>query len=212
MMGNVHESDDWGMFTTDGPWVLVRDRIAWLPDAARLRAEALDEMRSATQPSRLPPGARGAVVAGRLGSALAAWQWRKRLGRFDDDDAAASRADLSRRLRLAAEALGPTYIKLAQIISAGEGLFPPELVGEFRLCRDQVPSETIDTVRRTVEEDLGQRLDDVFSSFDEVPLAAASIAQVHAAVLHSGESVVVKVQRPTVARRVRDDLRVMAWL
>ncbi len=210
-MGNVHESDDWGMFTTDGPWVLVRDRISWLPDAPRLRAEALDEMRSVTRPSRLPPGGRGAVVAGRLGSALAAWQWRKRLGRFDDD-AAASLADLSRRLRLAAEALGPTYIKLAQIISAGEGLFPPELVGEFRLCRDQVPSETIDTVRRTVEEDLGQRLDDVFSSFDEVPLAAASIAQVHAAVLHSGESVVVKVQRPTVARRVRDDLRVMAWL
>ena len=67
-------------------------------------------------------------------------------------------------------------------------------------------------VRLTVEQDLGARLEDVFASFDETPLAAASIAQVHAATLQTGEQVVVKVQRPTVSTLVRKDLRVMAWL
>ena len=66
----------------------------------------------------------------------------------------------------AAEALGPTFIKLGQIISSGEGLFPPELVEEFKRCRDQVPAEPFDVVRRTVEADLGRPLEDVFESFD----------------------------------------------
>ncbi|MFM2071613.1 MAG: hypothetical protein RLZZ623_1876, partial [Actinomycetota bacterium] len=124
----------------------------------------------------------------------------------------ASRAAISVRLRKAAERLGPTYIKLGQIISSGEGIFPPELVAEFKLCRDQVPAEPFELVRQVVESDLGCRLEDMFSSFDRTPLAAASIAQVHAATLHTGESVVVKVQRPSVSLFVRKDLRVMAWL
>ncbi len=113
---------------------------------------------------------------------------------------------------MAAESLGPTYIKLGQIISSGEGLFPPELVAEFKRCRDQVPPEPFEAVRDIVEQDLGGRIEDLFESFDEHALAAASIAQVHAARLRTGEEVVVKVQRPTVARLVRKDLRVMAWL
>ena len=122
-------------------------------------------------------------------------------------------ADLSRRLRVAAEALGPTFIKLGQIISSGNGVpVPPELVEEFKRCRDQVPAESFADVQRTVEEDLGRPLDEVFRSFDPKPLAAASIAQVHAACLRSGEEVVVKVQRPSVARLVHTDLRAMAWL
>jgi len=208
-MGDVHESDDWGMFSDHGPWTLRRDEIEWLPTARRLRQEALAELPSLTRPGRIPPGVRVLTVAARLGAALGAWRWRK-LRRFPDQSA--SRFDLSRRLRLAAEALGPTYIKLGQIISAGDGLFPPELVGEFKKLRDQVPSESPSTVRLTIEEDLGVPLEQLFSSFDETPLAAASIAQVHAATLCSGEEVVVKVQRPTVGRRVRDDLRVMAWI
>jgi ubiquinone biosynthesis protein len=115
-------------------------------------------------------------------------------------------------LRQAAEALGPTYIKLGQIISSGEGLFPAELVAEFKKCRDQVPAEPFDVVQRVVEQDLGARLDDVFEWFDATALAAASIAQVHRARLRSGEEVVVKVQRPSVATLVRKDLRVMSWL
>jgi ubiquinone biosynthesis protein len=120
---------------------------------------------------------------------------------------------LSRRLRVSAETLGPTYIKLGQIISAGEGLFPEELVREFKLCRDRVPAEPWDVVERVVVEELGRPLEEVFSSFERTPLAAA----VHRpgpphATLTTGEPVVVKVQRPQVATLVRADLRVMSWI
>ena len=135
--------------------------------------------------------------------------WRRRRGQAAGS---AGVADLSRRLRLAAESLGPTFIKLGQIISSGEGLFPPELVDEFKRCRDQVPAETFTDVRRTVEDDLGVPLEDVFAEFAETPIAAASIAQVHVARLRTGEEVVVKVQRPDVSRLVHDDLRAMAWV
>ena len=120
--------------------------------------------------------------------------------------------DLSQRLRIAFAHLGPTYIKLGQIVSGGEGLFPEELVAEFKLLRDRVPPEPFDDVRRVVELELGRSLDDIFTSFDRTPIAAASIAQVHAARLRTGEDVVVKVQRPQIARLVREDIEAMAWL
>ena len=143
----------------------------------------------------------------RIGGALAAWTLtgRRRGG-------SESKADLSRRLREAAETLGPTYIKLGQIISSGEGIFPSELVAEFIKCRDQVPAEGFHVVREVVEHDLGAPLEAVFASFDRAPIAAASIAQVHGATLRDGTRVVVKVQRPSVDELVHDDLRVMAWL
>jgi ubiquinone biosynthesis protein len=200
----------WGSFTDEAPWELDRDDIRWSHLAARLRRQGAGR----------GPGADQALEA----AARLACAHRRRAPRHGDrpvdhEEARkkfatpeASRSDVSRRLRLAAEALGPTYIKLGQIISSGEGLFPPELVSEFKKCRDQVPAEPFDEVRLTVEQDLGARLEDVFSWFDETPLAAASIAQVHAATLRTGEHVVVKVQRTTVARLVRKDLRVMAWL
>jgi ubiquinone biosynthesis protein len=200
----------WAAFTEHGPWEVERDRVRWLRLAATLRARAQAEVPELTEPSRLPPGHRVVRVAVRLTAAVVPWMWRRRRGRHAD--AAASRADISHRLRHAAETLGPTYIKLGQIISAGEGLFPPELVGEFKKCRDQVAPEPFDVVRRTVEEDLGARLEDVFEWFDERALAAASIAQVHAARLRTGEEVVVKVQRAAVSELVHQDLRVMAWL
>jgi len=201
----------WGSFTSEAPWELDRDDIRWSHLAESLRRRALAEVPELTRPARLPHGPRVFTVVRHLGGAILPWMLAKRRGRFAGD-AGASRADVSRRLRLAAEELGPTYIKLGQIISSGEGLFPPELVAEFKKCRDQVPAEPFSEVRLTVEQDLGARLEDVFASFDETPLAAASIAQVHAATLLTGEEVVVKVQRTTVARLVRKDLKVMAWL
>lgn len=158
-------------------------------------------------PSRVPPVMAAVRVSAVLGPALSSWYVRGR--RLGTD---ASRADLSRRLRVAFERLGPTFIKLGQILSAGEGVFPDELVREFRLCRDQVRAEPFLTVRRVVEEDLGCPLSEVFSSFDPEPIAAASIAQVHGARLASGEEVVVKVQRPGIDRQIGRDLAVMAWL
>ncbi|MFV2039907.1 MAG: ABC1 kinase family protein, partial [Acidimicrobiales bacterium] len=152
------------------------------------------------------------ALYGELGKAVAGWHLKERgTGR------SASRSGIARRLRIAAEELGPTYIKLGQIISSGEGLFPAELVTEFRKCRDQVPPESFAVVSQMITEELGRPLDEVFAEFDEHPLAAASIAQVHRAVLREGPDghpveVVVKVQRPDVGRLVSKDLRVMAWL
>ncbi len=151
-------------------------------------------------------------VVRELGGAVLLWHLKDRRG-----GRATSRAGIARRLREAAERLGPTYIKLGQIISSGEGLFPPELVSEFRKCRDQVPPEPFSAVERVVAEDLGRPLEDVFVEFDAEPLAAASIAQVHRAVLREGPDggpteVVVKVQRPAVARQVTKDIKVLAWL
>ena len=200
----------WGSFTETAPWSLMRDEIRWLGVAAPLRDRARAEVPVLTKPSKMPPGTRVGTVSGVLGKAVAPWLLRKKRGRYATPEA--SRADISLRLRKAAERLGPTYIKLGQIISSGEGLFPPELVNEFKRCRDQVPAEPFELVRQVVEADLGARLEDVFSSFERTPLAAASIAQVHAATLITGEEVVVKVQRPSVSTLVRRDLRVMAWL
>jgi ubiquinone biosynthesis protein len=149
----------------------------------------------------------GLGVVRHLGLAVGLWAVGARR-----QGGARSRADISRRLRIAAEHLGPTYIKLGQIISSGEGLFPEELVTEFKRCRDQVPPEPWDQVRHVIETELGRPLDAVFAHVDRTPLAAASIAQVHAATLITGERVVVKVQRPSVARLVHADLKVMAWL
>jgi ubiquinone biosynthesis protein len=142
-----------------------------------------------------------------LGWAVSAW-WLVDRRRVPEE----SRASAARRVRQAFEHLGPTYIKLGQILSAGEGMFPAELVAEFRRCRDQVPAVAFARVRRLVEAELGGPLGAVFRSFDSVPLAAASIAQVHAAELRDGTPVVVKVQRPGIDRRVRRDVRMMAWL
>lgn len=207
---SVLEDRKWAAFTEEGPWTLERGAIRWLPLAPQLRARAQSEVPGLTKAGKVPPGRRVVRVVRVLSRAVVPWMVRKRRGRYTTSEA--SRAEISMRLRKAAEQLGPTYIKLGQIISSGEGLFPPELVHEFKKCRDQVPAEPFDTVRVVVEADLGARLEDVFASFDRTPLAAASIAQVHAATLLTGEDVVVKVQRPSVDGLVRKDLRVMAWL
>ena len=200
----------WGAFTEAAPWVLDPASISWMPLAERLRDRARAEVPRLTRPGRIPDIRRLLTVVRHLGWAVGVWWIRKRRGRYADGET--SRADLSLRLRSAIETLGPTYIKLAQIISSGEGLFPAELVDEFKKCRDQVPAEPFEVVRTTVEANLGARLEDIFSEFSREALAAASIAQVHSARLLDGTEVVVKVQRPDVARLVRTDLKVMAAL
>lgn len=196
-----------GSFTHAAPWLVDPDAMPWRTAVPGLRRQIALDLPHLTKPGRVPPGLRVVRVVARLGTALALWgAGARRAG------GAASRADVSRRLRQAAERLGPTYIKLGQIISSGEGIFPEELVSEFKKCRDQVPPEPFSVVRQVVEADLGRPLEAVFSRFHPVPLAAASIAQVHEATLHTGEEVVVKVQRPSVGELVHKDLRVMAWI
>jgi len=200
----------WGNFSASGPWVLDRDSIEWSRVAVLLRGMARREVPELVKSRRIPPVGRLLAVVSAFAVALIPWWVKNRRNRFAGPEE--SRAHLSLRLRVAIEKLGATYIKLAQIISSGEGLFPAELVDEFKRCRDQVPPEPWDTVRTTVENDLGARLEDVFTSFERTSLAAASIAQVHRATLSTGEEVVVKVQRSTVSDVVRRDLRVMSWL
>jgi ubiquinone biosynthesis protein len=199
---------DVGAFSDTPPWTVVPDRLVWRRNLDPIRVQTRAEVPRLTRRRILPPGARVVKVGALLGVALVGWF----VGERRSGDASASRAGLSRRLRKAFERLGPTYIKLGQILSSGEGIFPEELVREFRLLRDQVPAETFEAVRRTVELDLGAPLEDIFERFDTEPLAAASIAQVHAARLRTGEDVVVKVQRPTVADAVRRDLAAMSWI
>jgi ubiquinone biosynthesis protein len=196
---------EYGSFTDHGPWVVEPDAPTWRRDVERLRAAVRASVPELTRYRRLPPGGRMLLTVRDLGFPLAVWALRER-------GTETSVAGISRRLRIAAERLGPTYIKLGQIISSGEGIFPEPLVAEFRKCRDQVPPEPFGVVRRVIEEDLLQPLDAVFRTIEREPLAAASIAQVHAATLVSGEEVVVKVQRPQVTDLVHRDLRVMSWV
>jgi ubiquinone biosynthesis protein len=208
-MPTVAPSDlDQGSFSDSPPWTLDDPAaLPWRQGLDAVRARVVAEVPTLTTPDRWPPAIRLVTVTRRLGTAVSLWALREKPA-----GGSASRAGISRRLRRAAERLGPTYIKLGQILSSGEGIFPTELVGEFKLLRDRVPAEPFSVVRDVIEADLGRPLGEIFRWVDRTPLAAASIAQVHGATLRTGERVVVKVQRPTVARLVRDDLRVMAWL
>jgi ubiquinone biosynthesis protein len=201
-----------GAFSTNPPWLVDIAQLRWRTGIDELRAATAGQVPHLLRKRRLPPGRRVVRVGAELARAVGGWYLIERRRGRQAGRPELSRAGLSRRLRLAFQALGPTYIKLGQILSSGEGVFPAELVNEFRLLRDRVPPESFEAVRQVVEEDLGRPLEDVFLQFDRKPLAAASIAQVHAATLHSGEQVVVKVQRPAVTATVRTDLAAMSWI
>ena len=194
-------------FTSNGPWALDRATIAWLEGVDDLRTRTRAQVPVLTAHRRLPPGWRVLKVGGKFGWAVARWSIKKR-----HLDPSASRSDIARRVRLVSEDLGPTFIKLLQIISSGEGLFPVELVAECKKCRDQVPPISWEVARSIIERELARPLDEVFASVDSAPLAAASIAQVHAATLLTGERVVIKVQRPTIEDLVAKDIAAMSWL
>jgi ubiquinone biosynthesis protein len=192
-------------FTDAGPWVVDPDALAWNVGLDQLRLQTRADAQRLLVHRRLPPLRRMTRVVVVLAGALVRW-------RFHERGTPESRASLARRLRVAFERLGSTYVKLGQIVSAFEGLFPDDLVNEFKRLRDQVPAEPTAKIRALVERELGRPIDEVFAEFSDEPLAAASIAQVHAARLITGEEVVVKVQRPRVGALVRADLRAMAWI
>ncbi len=104
------------------------------------------------------------------------------------------------------ESLGVTYIKFGQFIASSPSIFPKEYVDEFQKCLDQTPAIPFRKVKAIIEDDLGKPLDRVFEHISPEPLASASIAQVHAATLLSGEQVVVKVQKPGVKATLTTDL------
>ena len=123
-----------------------------------------------------------------------------------------SRYSRARRIRMAIEELGPTYVKLGQILSTRPDLIPMDLVNELSRLQDRVPPCSYDEISTVVEKEIGARPEEAFASFKPEPLASASIGQVHRAVLESGESVAVKVQRPGMKKIIEVDLEIMLHL
>lgn len=119
---------------------------------------------------------------------------------------------LSVALRRSFVDLGPTFVKLGQLIASSPGLFPDVLASEFRSLLDAVPPIPVAEVHRIIEQSMGQPAAELFTSFDDIPLAAASIAQVHRATLRDGTDVVVKIRRPGLGRQVSRDLRLLGRL
>jgi ubiquinone biosynthesis protein len=116
------------------------------------------------------------------------------------------------RVRMILEELGPTFVKLGQVASTRPDLIPAEFIGELEKLRDAVPPFPFEQVRQIVEEELHRPPDQLFASFEQESLAAASIGQVHRARLHDGEEVVVKVQRPGIRHTIEVDLEIMLHL
>src|SRR5690606_13260054 len=136
-------------------------------------------------------------------SCLLPWRWLPR-----------KPLELSRgaRLRLALEDLGPIFIKFGQILSTRRDLLPPDIADELAHLQDRVPPFSNEKARQLIEQELCDSVDNIFRSFEESPLASASIAQVHAAQLKTGEEVVVKVIRPGLKPIIAQDIAWLFWL
>ncbi|GFO54276.1 ubiquinone biosynthesis protein UbiB [Geomonas sp. Red276] len=120
-----------------------------------------------------------------------------------------SQLSAPQRLRLAMEELGPTFIKLGQLLSTRADIIPHAFVQEFARLQDAVPSIPFEQIREKIERELGVPISSRFAHIDPEPIAAASIAQVHRARLRSGEDVVVKVRRPGITQLVETDIDIL---
>lgn len=110
------------------------------------------------------------------------------------------------------ERLGPTFVKFGQFLSVRPDLVPPEFCDELRKLQDEVPPFSFEFARTEVERELGRPSDEIFGRFDEVPVASASVSQVHRARLRTGEEVAVKVQRPGIREEMETDILIMLFL
>ena len=129
---------------------------------------------------------------------------RRRSGDSEQD------GDRGRRLREMFDELGPTFVKFGQLLSTRPDVVPPDIIGELRKLQDDVSPVPMGEVERVIGEELGLTVEQAFLDFDETPIAAASIGQVHRATLPNDVEVVVKVQRPNAARQIASDLKLMA--
>ena len=126
-------------------------------------------------------------------------------------ESAVSRLEMPERLRQALEELGPTAIKLGQVLSSRADLVSEPYVRELRELQDNVPVAPLEEVKQVIREELGAEVEDLFAEFDPVPRASASIAQVHFARTHDGSPVAVKVQRMDVQEAMDTDLDIILW-
>ncbi|MEX0673446.1 MAG: AarF/UbiB family protein, partial [Gaiellaceae bacterium] len=125
---------------------------------------------------------------------------------LDEDGAPSQRGA---HLREMLDELGPTFVKFGQLLSMRPDVLPPDIIAELRGLQDDVRPFGFEDVQRVVREDLELSIEQLFSEFDEVPIAAASIGQVHRAVLPNGRQVAVKVQRPDAPRQIEADLALL---
>ncbi len=131
------------------------------------------------------------------------------LGKSAEEIAAVSHWE---RVRMALEELGPTFVKFGQIMSTRPDMIPHELITELEKLQDRVPPFSTEDAKRIIEEELGGSVSSIFMDFSDSPIASASIAQVHKAVLPDREEVAVKVQRPDIERIIEVDLEIMLHL
>jgi ubiquinone biosynthesis protein len=125
------------------------------------------------------------------------------------DGSADTPSDRGRRLREMLDELGPTFVKFGQLLSTRPDIVPPDIVVELQKLQDDVRPIPFDDVRRVIQEELGLTIEQAFLEFDEYPTAAASIGQVHHALLPNGERVAVKVQRPNAPRQIESDIALL---
>lgn len=119
---------------------------------------------------------------------------------------------IGERIRAFLQELGPTFVKMGQFASTRPDLVPDHIIEELEKLQDEVPPEPYENVQSMVEQELGTTVDQLFNTFEETSLGSASIGQVHSAVLHSGEHVAVKVQRPDIEKNIKTDLEIMRQL
>jgi len=129
--------------------------------------------------------------------------------KISEADIAPGEASAGRRLRLALEELGPTFVKLGQLLSMRQDILPPGVIEELKKLQDCVQPFPFTEVKALIEAEFGDNLGNIYREFDEEPVAAASISQVHRARLASGEQVAVKVQRPGVEKVIDLDLDIL---
>jgi ubiquinone biosynthesis protein len=140
---------------------------------------------------------------------------RNRLGHLipgrngDELDVDAPPSERGRRLREMLDELGPTFVKFGQLLSMRPDVLPPDIIAELRGLQDDVRPFSFELAKESIEEELDQPIERLFLEFEEVPMAAASIGQVHRAVLPNGHRVAVKVQRPGAPRQIEADLSLL---
>src|SRR5215470_12556656 len=145
-----------------------------------------------------------------MGFEAAAESTGKFLGWEDADEIA--HLERPQRVRRVFEILGPTFVKLGQILATRPDLYGPEWIAEFEKLQSQAPPLDFKELRPQIEQDLGASLEELFEEVDAIPLAAASMAQVHRATLKDGTKVVLKIQRPGIRPKIESDMRMLAYL
>ncbi len=121
------------------------------------------------------------------------------------------RHSLEKRLRLTLERLGPTFIKLGQMLSVRPDLIPKDYIKELEMLQDRVPSFSYGIVKKQIKKELGKEINEIFKTFDKKPIASASISQVHKATLKDGKRVAVKIQRQEAKKLMETDIEIMIY-